>query len=149
MGYRVHSRLGCRTPREYAPGSNATEVNIDPQISNVIMQLRHPRRAQNLVTRFSEQTDVVGSFFAPNRKIKNQVFSSSRNFQRCLTRLRLALPAGHRALTKIQDGCVGRFHRVSGSHPQPSPHREEQNSSSGHQQSAHVGAGSPIAYETP
>jgi len=30
-----------------------------------------PRRAQNLVTRFCEQTDVVGAFFAPDRKIKN------------------------------------------------------------------------------
>ena len=49
------------------------------------MQLRHPRRAQKLVARVSEQPDIVGSFFAPNRKIKNQVLSASRNFQRCLT----------------------------------------------------------------
>ena len=98
----------------------------------MIVQLRHPRRAQNLVTRFCEETDVVGSFFAPNRKIKNQVFSGSRNFQRRLTGLRLGLPASHRALTKIQDGSVSRFHGVSASHPQPSPNRDKQNSGSGH-----------------
>jgi hypothetical protein len=33
---------------------NTTEVNIDPQFGNVIMQLRHPRRAHHLITRFTE-----------------------------------------------------------------------------------------------
>jgi hypothetical protein len=85
------------------------------------MQLCHPRRAQNLVTRVSEQPDIVGSFLTPNRKIKHQVLSTSRNFQRCLTNVSLALPASRRSFTKIQNDCVRRFHRVSGSHPQPSP----------------------------
>jgi hypothetical protein len=53
----------------------------------VVVQFCHPRRAQDLVTRSCEQTDVVGSLFAPNRKINNQVFSSSRNLQTCLIQL--------------------------------------------------------------
>ena len=40
-------------------------------------------------------TDVVGSFLAPNRKIKNQVLSGSRNFQTGLTSVSLVLPASH------------------------------------------------------
>jgi len=47
----IQDRLS--TPREY-PRPNATEVNIDPQTSNVIMQLRDLRRAQNLITCFCE-----------------------------------------------------------------------------------------------
>ena len=74
---------------------NTAEVNIDPQAGNVIMQIRDPCRAQKLVARVSEQPDIVGSFFAPNRKIKNQVLSGSRNLQRCLASLRWVLPASH------------------------------------------------------
>jgi hypothetical protein len=118
-------------PKRICPCPNVAEVNINPQISNVIVQLRDPRRAQNLVTRFCEETDLVGSFFAPNRKIQNQVFSRSRNFQRFVTCLRLALPASHRPLTKIQDRRVSRCHGVSPSYPQPSPNHDKQNSSSG------------------
>lgn len=88
-------------PKRICSRPNATKVNIDPQARNVIMQLRHPRRAQELITRVSEQPDIVGPFFAPNRKIKDQVLSASRNFQRFLTRRRLALPTGNRALAKI------------------------------------------------
>jgi len=120
-------------PKKIWPRLCATKVNINPQISNVVVKLCHPRRAQDLVARLSEQPDFIGSFLAPNRKIEDQVPNLSRNFQTRLARLRLALPAGHGSLTKIQDGCVRPFHRVSGSHPQPSPHREEQNSSGGHQ----------------
>src|ERR1700733_5001992 len=118
-------------PKRIYPRPNVAKVNINPQISNVIVQLRDSRRAQNLVTRFCEETDLVGSFFAPNRKIKNHVFSGSRNFQRCVTRLRLALPASHRPLTKIQDCRVSCFHGVSASHQQPSPNHDKQNGSSG------------------
>jgi hypothetical protein len=119
-------------PKRICSCPNVAEVNTNPQISNVIVQLRDPRRAQNLVTSFREETDLVGAFFAPDRKIKNQVFSGSRNFQRCVTRLRLALPASHRPLTKIQDCRVSCFHGVSASHQQPSPNREKQNCSSRH-----------------
>jgi hypothetical protein len=98
----------------------------------VIMQLRHPRRAQELVTRVSEQPDIVGPFFAPNRKIKHQVLSASRNFERCVTIVSRALPANHRPLTKIQDYRVSCFHGLSASHPQPSPNHDKQNCSSGH-----------------
>jgi len=98
----------------------------------MIVQLRHSRGAQNLVTRFCEEADVVGSFFAPDWKIKNQVFRGSRNFQRRLTGLRLALPASHRPFTKIHDYRVSYFHGLSASHPQPSANRDKQNSGSGH-----------------
>jgi hypothetical protein len=65
----------------------ATKVKVNPSTSDVVVQFCHPRRAQNLVTRSCELTDVVGSLFASNRKINNQVFSSSRNLQRCLIQL--------------------------------------------------------------
>ena len=71
------------------------KVHVNAQIGNVVVQLCYPRRAKNLITGFCEQTDVVWSFFASNREINNQMFSPPRNFQRCLTRRRLALPAGH------------------------------------------------------
>jgi hypothetical protein len=106
------------------------------------MQLRHPRRPQKLVARFREQPDFMGSFLAPNRKINHQVLSASRDFQRCLTSVSLALPASHRSFTKIQDGGVTRINGVSPSHPQPSPQREKQNRSSG-QPSQHTSA--PVA----
>jgi hypothetical protein len=92
---------GLSNPQRICARSNTPEVNIDLQISNVIMQLRHTSSSQNLVTRVSEKPDIVGPFFAPNRKIKDQVLSASRNFQRFLTRRRLALLAGNRALAKI------------------------------------------------
>src|SRR5579863_7221175 len=60
-------------PKRIFSGPNATEVNIDPQTHNVIMQFRHPRRAQKLVAPVTEEPDFIGSFFAPNRKIKHQV----------------------------------------------------------------------------
>jgi hypothetical protein len=94
-------KAGLPNPKKICSLSNTTEINIEPQISNVIVQLRHPRRAQNLVIRFCEETDVVGSFFAPNRKIKNKVLRASRDSQGCLTITRLALPANHRSFTKI------------------------------------------------
>ena len=133
-------KTSLSNPKRIFSGSNAPEVNIDPQTHNVIMQLRHPRRAQRLVARVSEQADIVASFLAPNRKIKNQVLSGSRNFQNCLTGLRLALPASHRPLTKIQDGRVSCFDGVLGSHPQPSPHGEEQSSSTGRRPSQDASA---------
>jgi hypothetical protein len=116
MGYRVQSRLGCRTKRICA-WPNATEVNIYSQTSDVIMHFRHSGHSQDLVARVSEQTDIVRPFFAPNRKIKGQVLRASRNLQRCLNNVSLALPASHRSFTKIQDGCISRFRGVSGSHP--------------------------------
>jgi ACR3 family arsenite transporter len=64
-------KIGLSNPKRVCSRPNATEVNIDPQNSNVFMQFRHPRRAQKLVARVSEQPDIVGSFFAPDRKIKN------------------------------------------------------------------------------
>ena len=124
-------KIGLSNPKRICSRPNATEVNIDPQNSNVIMQLRRPRRAQKLVACVSEQPDIVGSFFAPDRKIENQVLGRSSNPQRRLISANLALPASYGSLTKIQDGRVSRSHRVSASHPQPSSHREEQNSSSG------------------
>ncbi len=66
-------------PKRIFSGPNATEVNIAPQDGNVITQFRHPRRAQKLVTRVSEQPHIVGAFVAPNRKIKDQVLCVSRN----------------------------------------------------------------------
>ena len=127
-------------PKRICPHPYATKVNVNPQMSNVVVQLCHPCPPHNLVTRFCKQTDVVRSFLAPNRKLKHQVLSASRNFQRRLTSFSLGLPASHRSFTKIQDGCVRRVHRVSGSHPQPSPHGEEQNSSTGHRPSQDASA---------
>jgi hypothetical protein len=39
-------------PKRICSRSNATQVYIDPQTSNVIMQIRDPPCAQNLITRF-------------------------------------------------------------------------------------------------
>src|SRR5690242_1019373 len=100
-------------PKRICPRPNAAEIDIDPQAVNVITQLRRPHRAQELVAGISDQRDIVGSFLAPNRKLKNQVLSRSRNFQRRLTRVRWVLPAGHRAIAKIQNGNVSCLHRVS------------------------------------
>jgi hypothetical protein len=69
-------------PKRIRSRPNATQVNIDPQTNNVIMQLRDPGRAQELVTRVSKESDIVLPFFAPNGKIKDQVLGASRNFQR-------------------------------------------------------------------
>ena len=109
-----------------------TEVNINPQVSNVIVQLRRPRSAQNLTTRFCQETHIVGPFFASDRKFKDQVLSCSRDLQRCTLRWRF--PTGYRALPKVQNRCVSRRYRVASSHPpQRSPDCEKQNGSSGHQ----------------
>ena len=82
-------------PERICPRPYTTEVNVNPQINNVIVQLRHSGGAQNLDIPFCQDTDVVGSLFAPNRKIKNQVLSGSRNFQTGLTSVSLVLPASH------------------------------------------------------
>jgi len=95
------------------------------------MQVCRTGRAQNLVARLREKADIVGSFFTPNRQIQNQVLICTRNFQRCRTSPRWVLPASHRALTKVQNRCISRFHEGSGSHPQPSANRKKQNRSSG------------------
>jgi hypothetical protein len=39
-------------PQRICPYPDVAEVNTNPQISNVIVQLRDSRRVQNLVTRF-------------------------------------------------------------------------------------------------
>ena len=54
---------------------NTAKVNIDPQGGHVIVQLRHTRRAQYLVTRFCGGTEVVGSFFAPYRQVQTQLLA--------------------------------------------------------------------------
>ena len=66
-------------PERICSRPNATEVNIDPQNSNVFMQLGHPRRAQKPVARVSDQPHIVRSFLAPNRKINDQMLCVSRN----------------------------------------------------------------------
>jgi hypothetical protein len=124
-------KAGLSNSKRICSRPNATEVNIDSQTSNVIMQDRDPRSAQELIARVSEDYDIVGPFLASDRKIKQQVPSGSGNFQRRLASASWALPASHRSFTKIQGDRVSRFYRVSRSHPQPSAHREEQNSSSG------------------
>src|ERR1700691_1807425 len=40
--------------KRICPRPNTAKINIDMQISNVVLELRHPRRAQNQVTRFCE-----------------------------------------------------------------------------------------------
>ena len=75
-------KTSLSNPKRICCWPNAAEVNIDPHTVNVISQLRRPRRAQELVAGVSDQPDIVGPFFASNRKIKNQMLSASRNLQR-------------------------------------------------------------------
>src|SRR3981081_793424 len=88
-------KITLPNPERICSRPNATKVNINPQISNMVMQLGHTSRSQHLVTRLGEETDIVGSFLAPNRQVKNKVLSDSRNSQRGLPSLRGALPANY------------------------------------------------------
>jgi hypothetical protein len=72
-------KTGLSNPKRISSRPNAVEVSIGVQTGNVITQLRRPRRAQELVASIREQPDIVGSFLAPNGKLKHQVLRRSRN----------------------------------------------------------------------
>jgi hypothetical protein len=56
QAYGISAPLKTRlpNPKKICPRRNTPNVNIDPQVGNVIMQLCRARRAQNLVARLSK-----------------------------------------------------------------------------------------------
>ena len=82
-------------PKRICARPNTTEVNIDPQTDNVILQLCRTGRAQDLIARLREYADIVRSFLAASRQVQNQVLNGSRNLQWCLTCLGWVLPTSY------------------------------------------------------
>ena len=66
-------QTGLSECNKIQPWLNAANINVSPQANNVILQLRGSGGPQTLSARFTQYGDIVGSFFAPNGQVQNQV----------------------------------------------------------------------------